>query len=39
VASVSVSRPTLDDVFMAHAGRRIGEVEQAEPRMFRMPQR
>jgi ABC-2 type transport system ATP-binding protein len=39
VASVSVARPTLDDVFMAHAGRRIGEVEQAEPRMFRMPQR
>jgi ABC-2 type transport system ATP-binding protein len=39
VTSVSVSRPTLDDVFMAHAGRRIGEVEQAEPRMFRMPQR
>jgi ABC-2 type transport system ATP-binding protein len=25
VTSVSVSRPTLDDVFMAHAGRRIGD--------------
>jgi ABC-2 type transport system ATP-binding protein len=39
VSSVSVARPTLDDVFMAHAGRRIGEVEQAAPRQWRMPQR
>jgi ABC-2 type transport system ATP-binding protein len=30
VTSVSVSRPTLDDVFMAHAGRRIGD-ETAVP--------
>ncbi|HVV74706.1 MAG TPA: ATP-binding cassette domain-containing protein [Mycobacteriales bacterium] len=30
VQSVSVSRPTLDDVFMAHAGHRIGD-EQAAP--------
>jgi ABC-2 type transport system ATP-binding protein len=29
VQSVSVSRPTLDDVFMAHAGRRIGDEEEA----------
>ena len=29
VQSVSVSRPTLDDVFMAHAGRRIGDQEAA----------
>jgi ABC-2 type transport system ATP-binding protein len=29
VQSVSVSRPTLDDVFMAHAGHRIGEEEAA----------
>jgi ABC-2 type transport system ATP-binding protein len=39
VTAVSVARPTLDDVFMAHAGRRIGEVEQAAPRQWRMPQR
>ncbi len=36
VRSVSVARPTLDDVFMLHAGRRIGEEEgAAAPR--RMP--
>jgi ABC-2 type transport system ATP-binding protein len=29
VQSVSVSRPTLDDVFMAHAGRRMGDEEAA----------
>jgi ABC-2 type transport system ATP-binding protein len=29
VRSVSVSRPTLDDVFMTHAGRRMGEEEEA----------
>jgi ABC-2 type transport system ATP-binding protein len=29
VQSVSISRPTLDDVFMAHAGRRIGDEEAA----------
>jgi ABC-2 type transport system ATP-binding protein len=34
VQSVSVSRPTLDDVFLAHAGRRIGDEEQAAPRRW-----
>ncbi|HWC34517.1 MAG TPA: ATP-binding cassette domain-containing protein [Mycobacteriales bacterium] len=29
VQSVSISRPSLDDVFMAHAGRRIGDEEAA----------
>ena len=29
VQSVSVARPSLDDVFMAHAGRRIGDEEAA----------
>jgi ABC-2 type transport system ATP-binding protein len=29
VRSVSIARPTLDDVFMLHAGRRIGEEEAA----------
>jgi ABC-2 type transport system ATP-binding protein len=32
VQSVNVSRPSLDDVFMAHAGRRIGDEEPAAPR-------
>ncbi|MGN6475566.1 MAG: ABC transporter ATP-binding protein [Mycobacteriales bacterium] len=32
VQSVSISRPTLDDVFMAHAGRRIGDEEAAAPK-------
>jgi ABC-2 type transport system ATP-binding protein len=32
VQSVSVARPTLDDVFMAHAGRRMGEEEAAAGR-------
>ncbi|HVS66974.1 MAG TPA: ATP-binding cassette domain-containing protein [Mycobacteriales bacterium] len=31
VQSVSVARPTLDDVFMAHAGRRIGDDETVIP--------
>jgi ABC-2 type transport system ATP-binding protein len=31
VQSVSVSRPTLDDVFMTHAGRRIGDEPSAGP--------
>jgi ABC-2 type transport system ATP-binding protein len=31
VHSVSVSRPTLDDVFMEHAGRRIGDEELPAP--------
>ena len=29
VQSISISRPTLDDVFMAHAGRRMGDEEAA----------
>ena len=29
IQSVSVARPTLDDVFMAHAGRRIGDEPPA----------
>jgi ABC-2 type transport system ATP-binding protein len=32
IQSVSVARPTLDDVFMAHAGKRIGDEEAAQPR-------
>jgi ABC-2 type transport system ATP-binding protein len=36
VQSISVSRPTLDDVFMVHAGRRIGEEEAAAPQMMRI---
>ncbi|HVW79401.1 MAG TPA: ATP-binding cassette domain-containing protein [Mycobacteriales bacterium] len=36
VQSVSVSRPTLDDVFLAHAGRRIGDEEPAAPRRWMM---
>jgi ABC-2 type transport system ATP-binding protein len=34
ISSVSVSRPTLDDVFMAHAGRRIGDEPAAGPPMM-----
>jgi ABC-2 type transport system ATP-binding protein len=34
VQSVSVSSPTLDDVFLSHAGRRIGDEEQAAPRRW-----
>ncbi|HWA65149.1 MAG TPA: ABC transporter ATP-binding protein [Mycobacteriales bacterium] len=34
VHSVSVSRPTLDDVFLAHAGRRIGDDGPAAPRRW-----
>jgi ABC-2 type transport system ATP-binding protein len=29
VQSISISRPTLDDVFMVHAGRRMGDEEAA----------
>jgi ABC-2 type transport system ATP-binding protein len=32
IRSVSVSRPTLDDVFMSHTGRTIRDAEQADPR-------
>ena len=32
IRSVSVSRPTLDDVFMSHTGKTIRDAEQADPR-------
>ena len=35
IQSVSVARPTLDDVFMAHAGRRIGDEPPASQMRWR----
>ena len=35
VASVTVARPSLDDVYLRYAGRTFGEAEQDDPRWTR----